>query len=117
MGRLNLVTNEDEQSEKNDVITLKGCGVITQWTFPENQTRCPISGCWKLFDNRSIAIEHYKRSHSKKTILCFACNAPMCVYNDDDFENHYRRMHPDVEMPFQFNQKIKEELPSENVRM
>lgn len=99
----------------DDLIILTGCGMKTQWKFPDNLERCPMTGCWKTYSNRLKIILHYKKRHAEKSILCYICNAPMCVPNDKDFENHYRRLHPDVEMPIRFVQKVKQETQTENV--
>lgn len=112
---LNQSTCDEDPDENYDLILLKGCGQITKWKFPADITRCPVSNCLRNFENRDALILHYKKRHARKSILCYACNAPMSVYNDKDFEDHYRRLHPDLEMPIGFNQKIKQEPLSEQV--
>lgn len=111
----NISTLKEKLDENYDLILLKGCGQTTQWKFPAERTSCPVTNCLEQFEDRVTAIEHYKKNHTQKSILCYLCNAPMVVWSDKDFENHYRRIHPDVEMPVQFNQKIKQEPSTKNV--
>lgn len=112
-----LTSDEENGEEDNDddLITLNGCGQITQWRFPKGMERCPLISCQELFDDRSEAIDHYKMQHAKKSILCYVCDIPIYTYSSKDFEAHFRRMHPDAEIPFQFNGRIKQEIQPNKV--
>lgn len=105
----NLVSDEEYEGEEivDDSITLYGCGTVSKWRFPKGMERCPVSNCQELFDYRSEAIEHFKQKHAKRSILCYICGIPIYTYNSRDFESHFNRMHPDKEIPFQFNRKVK----------
>lgn len=101
--------NEGEKDDGYDLIELTGCGKISQWRFPKDLERCPISSCQELFDDRFEAIDHYRKEHAKNSILCYICAIPIYTYSFKDFEAHFNRMHPNDGIPFQFNQKIKQE--------
>lgn len=92
----------------DDWITLYGGGQISRWKFWQS-SRCPITNCGKLFNDRESTKIHFRKHHVKKTTYCAACNGPViCSAHSTDMESHYRRVHPDV--PFQFDQtKIKQE--------
>lgn len=110
------VTNfnvENEDSEVDDLITLNGCGYITQWRFPRDLKQCPTRFCRKVFESRSSAIAHYQETHSH-SILCEICNKPIALnggHSPSNFIDHHRRMHPNTKNPYDFGNYI------ENVEM
>lgn len=97
-----------ENDEIDDLITLSGCDHITQWRFPQNQKRCPIHLCHEEFESRSAAISHYQEQHASHSILCDICNKPILlsvkfgIENPHNFYNHYKRMHPNMKIPYEF---------------
>lgn len=95
-----------------DLITLTGCGYITQWRFPQNQQQCPNNLCRADFESRSEAIVHYQERHADHMILCDICNKPIAlgikagIQSPVNFTNHYKRMHPNTEISYDFNKII-----------
>lgn len=79
--------------------------------------RCPVTSCQEFFDCRDDAIDHFKERHATKCIFCHICDLPVTTFSSKDFENHFKRRHPDDVMPLEFNQKVKKEIHSENVRI
>lgn len=97
--------NDTEKRNKDkDLITLTGAGHITQWRFPKNLTRCPVSNCQKKCSTRSAAIEHYKNHHAIRAILCSICDKPVAAKTYDSFIEHYRKQHPQFDAPLDFKQ-------------
>lgn len=97
----------DEIEEADDSIQLSGCGKITCWKFPLKSTRCPIGSCNLECGYRSAAIQHYKKQHAQNSIFCYWCELPILAYHPNDFKRHYKEEHKDMEMPFNFDTKIK----------
>lgn len=95
---------DDEDIE--DLITLSGCGIITKWKFPKNKKSCPVIGCHHDFEKRSDAITHYKEQHAKKSVLCSICNKPICAQWKDHFIRHHKRMHPNIDVPFGWDDEL-----------
>lgn len=89
----NILNKDDE-----DLITLYGCGRITKWKFPTNQTRC--LACPSESVQRSSLIAHYKECHAKTSILCPICVKPICAREKKNFKKHYQRMHPNERIPY-----------------
>lgn len=89
--------DDEEDDDGDDLITLSGCGRISQWTFPANKTDCPVVSCKKQFGVRSDAIDHYKKRHSQLSIYCSQCDKPIVAPHISHFKNHYIRRHPDVD--------------------
>lgn len=85
---------------KDDMITLRGCGRITKWRFPQNSKRCPVRTCHKNFGFRADAIQHYKRCHAPHSILCPICSKVIVVRGRYKFIQHCTRTHPDKKIPF-----------------
>lgn len=100
-------TSNNETSDEKSLITLKACGVVTIWQFPENTRECPAKGCQKQFDIRSQAIEHYQHTHANGSILCPLCNKPIRADGPYVVFNHYERFHPHAKMPYQFSDRRK----------
>lgn len=90
----------DDDIDGNDLISLTGYGISTQWVFPADQAKCPVKLCQLEFDTRSDCIRHYKRRHTKNAILCELCDKPISVGATDTFVNHFRRVHPFKKIPF-----------------
>ncbi|XP_055296597.1 zinc finger protein 271-like [Sitodiplosis mosellana] len=100
---------ENEDSNVDDLITLNGCGHITQWQFPRNQKHCPSHTCCEVFKSRSAAISHYQEKHADHSILCSICNKPIALsvtngryHSRHNILNHYERMHPNTKVPYDF---------------
>lgn len=104
-------------SQNDDLIKLFGGNQTTHWQFPKYLTRCPLSSCGKIYDDRKLLLAHFRNNHAKKTTYCRMCDGPVvCTAYPADLENHYRRVHPDV--PFQFDQiNIKQEPQENEVRL
>lgn len=66
--------------------------------------------CKKTFDERSLAIAHYKAEHSVGSIYCYLCAKPLRISNKTDLTRHYDYKHPKVELPFNFQRFIKKEV-------
>lgn len=94
--------NEKRHAIDDDLVTLYGCGYITQWRFPMHLKECPVRGCRLQFKNRQNTIAHYKKVHAKNAILCSLCNKPIAAKQASLFIKHYRRMHPKSSVPFDF---------------
>lgn len=101
---------ESANGDVNDLITLNGCGYITQWPFPPNIKQCPNHLCKEVFECRSTAILHYQEQHANHSILCNICNKPVLLAventtgraNKFNFINHYKRVHPNMKIPYDF---------------
>lgn len=105
---MNTVSQDDkgeERIQEDDLITLRGCGQITQWRFPEHMTRCPFVRCHKHFESRPDAIDHFKMNHTVNMILCFTCNKPIRSAYPVQFIEHHRNRHPNIPMPFDFSER------------
>lgn len=84
----------------DDLITLGGCGQVTQWRFPQNLSSCPVLKCLKQFNSRSDAITHYKLKHAKNAVYCSLCNKPIAAPLPGIYKLHYNRLHPNIKNPF-----------------
>lgn len=93
----NFQVNEDDENEDEDLITLRGGGIFTQYRFPQS-TDCPSKCCNREFDNRSDAIVHYKIWHALNFMFCFECEKPVCTNNLNNYKEHYEQMHPQSEI-------------------
>lgn len=82
-------------------ITLRGCGFVTQWRFPDDLTRCPVGRCFKRFNSRSSAKEHFISKHADDSVFCFACNKPIAACKRGIYLAHFKRKHPKIQNPFQ----------------
>lgn len=78
------------------MITLNGCGIVTQWRFPKGSKKCPVGNCRKIFKVRSDAIAHYKKRHAMDAILCEICDKPISTKTYRYFIKHNRLKHPKV---------------------
>lgn len=96
----------DTDDEEDDLITLNGCGQVTQWRFPDTKI-CPVQNCRLLFGIRSDAMHHYKKRHAKVSILCPICEKPIISHKPSDFMRHFLRIHPNNETPFVFGARAK----------
>lgn len=104
LEKMNIAATENRNGKnEDDMITLYGCGKITKWRFPPNTKQCPVHLCRELFGLRSDAIRHYKKRHAPNAILCELCSKPIAVTNSFNFVQHYKFMHPDVEVPYSFH--------------
>lgn len=86
-------------NDNDDIITLNGCGITTHWRYPEDTRKCPAKNCGRKSKTQAYAIAHYKRIHSKDAILCEICNKPLSVTNQNNFISHYKRQHPNEQVP------------------
>lgn len=102
-GYLIKVVSKNQDDADGDLITLTGCGQITQWKLPEIITKCPVRGCGKPFGTRKEAIVHYKEKHARNSILCFVCAKPFVFQHPHHFIQHFHTRHPSVALPFSFN--------------
>lgn len=68
---------------------------MTKWKFP-NVKCCPVERCGESFESRSLAINHYKMTHSMDYILCSLCQKPIFVNKTSlkNFTVHYKTVHP-----------------------
>lgn len=76
------------------------------WQFPQRTRKCAWRQCTKLFDKRSDAIDHFKINHAKRSTLCPICKVPVQMRCFGDINYHYKRKHPNVELPSCFVRKI-----------
>lgn len=81
------------------MVVLSGCGIRVTWQFPPRIKRCPWKNCLKGFGVRSDAIVHFKRNHAERSTLCHICNKPILMRRFGDINHHYRRRHPNVNLP------------------
>ncbi|XP_031628721.1 uncharacterized protein LOC116344364 isoform X2 [Contarinia nasturtii] len=98
----------------DDLIELKGFGVITKWHYPDINN-CAVNGCGLAFGHRSLAIDHYRKCHADNFILCSICkpNKPISTHNALP---HYKRSHPDAEIPWIQSEKVIN-VPSERTKV
>lgn len=81
---------DNEKQNDDDIITLNGCGYVSQWRIPQTDwARCPIMNCKKTFKLRSHAILHFKRMHASDSICCSICNRPVLAQNISNFVKHF----------------------------
>ncbi|XP_031628123.1 uncharacterized protein LOC116343934 isoform X2 [Contarinia nasturtii] len=97
---------ENDDVVVNDIITL---GELTEypkmsWKFPEIKS-CPRTNCKQKFETRGEAINHYRENHSQYDVLCQVCNILVSLSGSHNLMNHYKRKHPDAEMPAKSNEK------------
>lgn len=85
-------------NDVDDLITLRGCGLVTKWKFPET-TKCPIAGCQKENGIRTFAISHFKHAHAKHSVYCSECEAPTRAKSFSTFFEHFTKKHPNAELP------------------
>lgn len=95
--------NMDPNDERDWIVELHGCGIVTKWTFPQT-TCCPSRACSLSFASRSNARDHYVKAHSQDVILCPQplCNKPIDVKYISNFLRHHRRVHGNLELPYEF---------------
>lgn len=103
--------DNDDESDNNaddDIITLNGCGITTKWRLPAGCLKCPVLNCQQSFEKRSNLVCHYKENHAKRSILCKICDKPLRVSKNTptDYINHYNRLHPNHNIPFNFANRI-----------
>lgn len=96
----------DDANEKDDVITLSGCGRITKWCVPADLMKCPVLNCQQHFDSRSAFLKHYEKRHAHKSIMCEVCAKPLILSGPREYETHFQRVHPNERVPI-FDQKRK----------
>lgn len=98
--------SRETDDEVDDLITLEGCGQISQWRFPRDVSRCPVRNCTETFEFRSVGIAHYKEQHAKNAIFCLICQRPVLTKSLSFFINHYREKHPGEELTaYNFDEK------------
>lgn len=104
-------TNANTQTQdenEDDLITISGLNWITEWKFPKNLTQCPVHrcnqdlGCNNQLEIRSAAISHFKERHAKRAVFCFICEKLIICWFKSSFDRHYRRIHPNKKIPFNF---------------
>lgn len=103
-------SDSSENITGEDVITLNGLGITTKWRIPDNITTCPVFSCQQVFKMRSTFISHYKENHANGSILCPVCVPPKPIRVNKtprDYTNHFERVHPNHEVPFDFVNKRK----------
>lgn len=61
--------------------------------------------CSIKFGIRSDAIVHYKKHHAENAVLCSICDKPICATNLSNFKLHYKKVHPNAEVPQIFNKE------------
>lgn len=107
----NASVNNDDTTE-DDIIIL---GQMTEysterWKFPDT-TACPRTHCKKVFDTRAEAIRHFRNTHSLYDVLCKECNRLVSLSGGHNLLNHYKRSHPNVEIPAKRNENKVFSLP------
>lgn len=95
---------------EDDLITLQGCGVQTKWRFPTGLKHCPLRRCRIQFGVRSDAITHYRNRHACYSILCPLCVKPICAQAITFIKNHYKRVHPNEELPYGLSRKTEQRV-------
>lgn len=93
---------DGDYEEESDWITLNGCGKITRWQFPRNETRCQEPSCGLDFELHSDVITHFKEQHAEHAILCYICDKAIRAESPVEFETHFDTIHPGVRVPFVF---------------
>ncbi|XP_055296572.1 uncharacterized protein LOC129565582 isoform X2 [Sitodiplosis mosellana] len=91
--------NDDDISQ-DEVITL---GEMTEyptmrWHFPDT-TACPRTNCKQKFNTRNEAFKHYRDQHSIWDVQCKECNILVSLSGAHNLINHYKRSHPNVDLP------------------
>lgn len=86
-----------DDNEEEDLITLRGGGVVTHWRFPPDLRECPIRQCNMEFDNRSDAIAHYKVWHAPSNLFCSVCDRLIPTYNLKNYKEHFQNVHPNIQ--------------------
>lgn len=89
----------------DDLIILGGGDQITQWHFPKGTKRCPVYNCRAEFKTRSNAISHYRNFHTQSSIFCSVCDKPVGAVDFNAFIRHYKKYHPDVEVPSKVSER------------
>lgn len=87
----------------DDLIELKGRGMIGLWRFPKNVTGCPSNGCHAQFKTRSAILAHYRAVHAPVNILCPACNKPVQAKHASSVVQHFRYAHKHMDIPAEFD--------------
>lgn len=109
---------DDQANEESGLITLKGCGHVTKWKFPQNQNNCPNGNCRESFDTRAECILHYERQHSMNAIVCKMCDHPISTHTTRDYIKHFERMHPNEAIPFDLStQRNQPELSTDLINL
>lgn len=104
--------NDDHKNDIDFQITLSGCGQFTSWIFPDI-AQCPNASCKLEFKNRKKALDHFREVHASNAVLCFLCQKPISTRHHNDFIIHYRRIHPNKAVPYDFDKE--EKLPPTQV--
>lgn len=104
--------SDDENGKGSDWIELSGMGKITRWKFPMLRT-CPVLTCISAFDSRTATIRHYREEHAADVILCYLCDWPV---DANDFQMHFRLIHPNEMNPFNFDSSSSESAQTETTQ-
>lgn len=94
--------DDDDDADGNNLIKLKGGGIISYWQLPANLNRCPVVGCRMVHENNADLKQHYKRKHAKNAVLCEPCGYPLMVRCPKYFQDHLRKTHPNMLHSYDF---------------
>lgn len=103
------VENDDHIEDIDYHITLSGCGQMTGYHFP-NIKVCPNRSCSKKFKDRLQTMNHFREQHADSSIFCYICQKPICSQARMYFIRHYNRMHPNMKVPYDFDNSEKSPL-------
>lgn len=94
---------ETDDEEIDDLIELKGLGLVGLWQFPKNINRCPSKGCKVVFKSRSALLAHYRSIHAPNNVLCPICQKPFQATYPSNVYQHFLHNHKNMEIPTEFN--------------
>lgn len=97
--------SDDHHENQRDFIELSGCGLTTRWVPPKRLTKCPVRQCHAEVEDRTEIITHYREKHARSSILCQLCNTPICSSSSKNFIQHYKRMHQNTKVPYDFGRR------------
>lgn len=103
---IKFLQDETDEEDVDDLIELRGLGMIRLWRFPRNINRCPVSRCNAAFKSRSDILAHYRTLHAPNYILCPVCSVPVSAPYPSYVIKHFQNAHKDMEIPAEFNVMI-----------
>lgn len=104
---VSLPNESSSDAEEDSLITLNGGDQITQWQLPKTvEKKCPAKNCHKEFGTRSDVLTHFEKRHTLDHFYCRHCDTIVFAQDQDDFDEHYRKVHANLETQINFDDSI-----------
>lgn len=108
-------TDNEEDTDVDDLIELKGLGLIGWWKFPQNLQRCPTNKCEAAFKSRRAILAHYRAKHAPECFLCPICGKPVHAPYLAQAVKHFQNTHKNTDIPAEFSAMISNNKEEDDV--